>query len=277
MKSKIILIAVIVFANISFSQSYLVPLRIQDNGSASIVDTFGYHCNATYCIDGDLGDGLIETELSPQPARDIFDARFIDFREGNGACLRNGLRLNLIRPNDETSLDTFRIAFQAADSTYPLRFSWNRSEANGFIFTHLDMKDDLFGLMNVDMLSETTTTVSLPYTGLFIVAQFIFDFCPPLSIQNNETESPREFLLHQNSPNPFNPQTTIRYNVPTESYVKLIVYDMLGRPVGILVDKLQNAGEQTAKFDAGNLPSGMYLCHLQAGKFVDTKKMLLMR
>ncbi len=88
---------------------------------------------------------------------------------------------------------------------------------------------------------------------------------------------PTVFKLHQNYPNPFNPSTTIEFDLPERSFVKLIVYDVLGREVERLVDGELNAGKHFVHFDGNNLTSGIYFYVLNAGKFRDVKKMILMK
>jgi hypothetical protein len=93
----------------------------------------------------------------------------------------------------------------------------------------------------------------------------------------NSQEVPAGFVLEQNYPNPFNPTTVVTYLLPVASNVKLIVYDVLGRPVATLVNERQAAGRHSVKFDAGGLSSGVYFYRLQAGNFVRTKKMILVQ
>ncbi len=87
----------------------------------------------------------------------------------------------------------------------------------------------------------------------------------------------RAFELAQNYPNPFNPTTTIRYQIPTAETVSLKVYDVLGKEVATLVNGRQEAGSYTVPFNAARLASGVYFYRLQAGGFVETKKMLLVK
>ena len=92
-----------------------------------------------------------------------------------------------------------------------------------------------------------------------------------------ETSLPLEFKLEQNYPNPFNPVTVIKFKVPSSQVVTLKVYDLLGREVATLVNEEKAPGSYEVKFDGSNLASGTYFYRLQAGDFVQTKKMLLMR
>jgi hypothetical protein len=89
-------------------------------------------------------------------------------------------------------------------------------------------------------------------------------------------------LLFQNYPNPFNPITTIKFDLPKNSYVKLIVYDLLGREVSLLVNEELKASSYAVDFDASALSSGVYFYRLitidnygKTSSFVDTKKMVV--
>ncbi|OQY12526.1 MAG: hypothetical protein B6I31_03035 [Desulfobacteraceae bacterium 4572_19] len=85
------------------------------------------------------------------------------------------------------------------------------------------------------------------------------------------------FKLFQNYPNPFNPSTTIRYSVPQISNVVIRVFDLLGREVAILVNKVKPAGCYEIKLNGTALPSGVYFYQLRAGSFIDVKKMILLK
>ncbi len=88
---------------------------------------------------------------------------------------------------------------------------------------------------------------------------------------------PTAFRLYQNYPNPFNPTSVIRYDVPNAGHVSITLYDMLGRVVATLVDENKSAGTYQTSINAGGLSSGMYLYRMQAGSYVDVKKMVLMK
>lgn len=88
---------------------------------------------------------------------------------------------------------------------------------------------------------------------------------------------PTIYALEQNFPNPFNPSTTIKFELPKTSHVTLTVYDVLGREVSLLVNEKKNAGSYHVKFDGSNLASGVYFYRIQAGDFVQTKRLLLLK
>ena len=88
---------------------------------------------------------------------------------------------------------------------------------------------------------------------------------------------PTIYNLSQNYPNPFNPTTTIKYSIPKQSLVTLKIYDILGRQITTLVNEEKPAGNYKIKYDASSLASGVYFYRLQAGNFVQTKKMILLR
>jgi hypothetical protein len=97
------------------------------------------------------------------------------------------------------------------------------------------------------------------------------------NVPNSEDDMPNQFVLEQNYPNPFNPSTIISYRLPTNVLVTLTVYDVLGREVWIPVNERQTAGTHSVTFDASNLPGGVYFYRLQAGPYVETKKLILLR
>ena len=93
----------------------------------------------------------------------------------------------------------------------------------------------------------------------------------------DETEMPVKYCLNQNYPNPFNPSTKIKFTIPKVESVKLQVYNTLGQIVGNLVEDKLQAGLHEFKFNASHLPSGVYFFRLQAGRYVDVKKMILLK
>jgi hypothetical protein len=94
---------------------------------------------------------------------------------------------------------------------------------------------------------------------------------------SNELRTVKSFALGQNYPNPFNPSTTINYSVPQSALVTLKVYNVLGKEVAELAHEFKSAGTYQATFKGSDLPSGIYFYTLHAGKFSETRKMILMK
>lgn len=101
---------------------------------------------------------------------------------------------------------------------------------------------------------------------------------PSAGVSQDPTPSvPAGFKLGQNYPNPFNPATKMKYTVPERAHVTLKVYNLLGQVVATLVDQTQSAGNYIATFEANNLTTGVYFYRLEAGKFTETRKMVLLK
>ena len=97
-----------------------------------------------------------------------------------------------------------------------------------------------------------------------------------------ENINPDQVILHKNYPNPFNPLTTLRYDLPENSYVNVTIYDMHGRKIRTLVNTTQDAGFKSVIWNATNnqgnpVSAGVYLYQIQAGEFVQTRKMVLLK
>jgi len=97
------------------------------------------------------------------------------------------------------------------------------------------------------------------------------------TMEQARTAVPAEVRIIGNYPNPFNPVTTISYELPVTTHVTLTISDVVGREVARLVDGPQEAGYKSVTFDGSNLASGIYFYRLQAGTFVETKRMILMK
>jgi len=95
--------------------------------------------------------------------------------------------------------------------------------------------------------------------------------------ESNNFNMPLKFALNQNYPNPFNPSTTIEFSLPNSALVTLKVYDLLGREVATLIAEKLNAGSYKYDFNAENLSSGVYLYKIEAGNYVDIRKMILLQ
>ncbi|MBI5215558.1 MAG: T9SS type A sorting domain-containing protein [Ignavibacteriae bacterium] len=86
---------------------------------------------------------------------------------------------------------------------------------------------------------------------------------------------PSDIFLKQNYPNPFNPSTKISFTLPSQSFVSLKVYDLLGREIAILLNSKMETGEHIVNWDASNRESGVYVYRIVTENYVETRKMLL--
>ncbi len=106
-------------------------------------------------------------------------------------------------------------------------------------------------------------------------AQRIYD--NPLAADKRHAQAATDYSLSQNYPNPFNATTEIQFSLPITTRARLVIYDLNGRVVATLVDRVLQSGEHFAIFDASQLPSGIYFYRLQAGEFQQTQKMVLIK
>ena len=98
-----------------------------------------------------------------------------------------------------------------------------------------------------------------------------------VSVPQEKNEVPRQFVLSQNYPNPFNPSTNISFSIPAKSFVSLKVFDLLGKEVATIVSEEMSAGTYSRQWNAVTMSSGVYFYRLQAGSFIETKKLVLLR
>jgi len=100
---------------------------------------------------------------------------------------------------------------------------------------------------------------------------------PPDAMPSVQTTMPKEYALDSPFPNPFNPTTVIRYQLPVASRVNIQVFNMLGQVVATLLDGIQTAGYKEVRWNSAGATSGVYFCRLSAGNFVQTRKMVLLK
>ena len=184
--------------------------------------------------------------------------------------------------NDSTDVDSqwtcevalpFReIAFMAPTMNFPP----HPGDAWRILVTRYDY--ERMGLKRVEVSSWNQTDSR----GFHVPSKFgriTFSDSTAVSVHRDEsgTNVPRTPELLQNSPNPFNPNTTIRYELPHSSRVILKVYNTLGQEVATLVNETKPAGVYSVEFDVGNLATGVYFYRLTVGPYAECRKMVLMK
>ena len=102
------------------------------------------------------------------------------------------------------------------------------------------------------------------------------------TLSNDNANVAEQFMLYQNYPNPFNPLTNMRYDLREEAFVKITIYDMFGNTVKTLIDGKKSSGFKSVQWNAKNnqgqpVSAGVYIYTIEAGKFGQTKKMILLK
>ncbi len=121
----------------------------------------------------------------------------------------------------------------------------------------------------------TNHTAAITMNG-FILQKAVFDTID-VGISNYSSTIPDKFALYQNFPNPFNPTTTIKFDIARASITSLVIYDMLGKEVASLVNQNLTPGSYQYSFNASNFPSGIYYYKVKTDEFTEIKKMILLK
>ncbi len=259
-----------------------VGITVRDSGDlATRTIVFGTRPGASDGVWGadsaatfiDFSEG--EFEIPPQ-IFGLFDARFIDPRGGIGR-FGEGTWTDMREYRSDDQVDSFRIDFQPGlllGGSYPMRFFWSRAAVESAYTGPVTIGD---GGWNPQLDLKAADSLIVADTSIGILT--IIAAGPVLRVSDVSPygETPGEFTLMQNFPNPFNPATDIAYTVAARSRVTLRVYDILGRPVATLVDAVKAPGSYVERWEGGRLPSGVYFCRMTAEGFTGMMKMLLVR
>ena len=249
--------------------STLTALEVRDNAGHSVVIQYGLNPSATYCIDPALG----EFELPPGgcigPSMCV---SLKDTRTGDGACLGEGLLLDVRPYYSPSQVDTYRVAI--AILSYPVVLRWPADVATQY--DSMKIVDGVGGfLVSADMLAiDSLVLDSALVPELFIIAS------NPHVISAAEVQKAPDdlsFTLLWNYPNPFNPSTQIEYVLPVSANISLSVFDVMGREIKSLLTENQTAGRHTATWHAEGIPAGTYFAVLRAGNLITTRLLLLLK
>ncbi len=167
---------------------------------------------------------------------------------------------------------------------YTLQFGWTAQETSDFR-TDRANNARIFNLTDSTEAGTGDYTMQLastPYTiargGIANLGPFAVGIFGKLTGVNEPPENnPMKFYLNQNYPNPFNPSTTIRFTVPKDSKVKIVVYDLLGKEVATLINTNLTAGDHIVEWNTENMASGIYIYKLITKDFAQAKKMTLLQ
>jgi hypothetical protein len=153
---------------------------------------------------------------------------------------------------------------------------YNQGKLNVVNNVLTDFISQLYDLIAANKISQVDGQNLIDYSYL-IIKNLNSDLAKDNIKDNVSQLFPTQLQLNQNYPNPFNPSTKINFQLPSDGFVTLKVYDVLGNEVGTLINSEKTAGSYEVNFDASSLPSGTYLYRLLSGGFVETKKMILLK
>jgi len=239
-----------------------IPIYVEEGNNIILLEA-GIDSLATDSIDTFLG----EEELPPLPPSGVFDARFtgrnIAISIGNGSLkdFRYGIA-------GEAVSKVYQIAIQKAGTANTI-IRWDMPEG---ISGHLQ---DLFGgvVVNKDMIdSDSCIITNNSITELRLEINF-----NTVNIIHDYFSKPLGYKLYQNYPNPFNPVTNIKFEIPEAGNVSISIFDSIGEKLSEIFNQNLNSGMHEIKFNAGSLSSGIYFYKLKSGRFVEIKKMIIIK
>jgi len=204
---------------------------------------------------------MIDTVLHP----DVSDLAFLLTHDGITDTLIAQSEISDTNIINCSLTDAACISIAEGESPYQGSY---RPHSSLMVFSGMN-PNGKWALKVVDMVSGNSGTLQSWGLKLF--------FDAPSEVESDYTFIPSEYEIYQNFPNPFNPSTIIRWQMPETGFVMLKIYDVLGREITTLVDEELSVGKHEVKFDASRFSSGIYFYQLKAGKFIQTKKMILLR
>lgn len=196
---------------------------------------------------------------------------------------------NIYPTNNTVDLDA--VTPLVLDSSYNVTGVYNGSDVELYLNGQLDAFTTFSGLINQTSIALTMGQ-DLPGDNNYNFNGVLDDiriYNYALSLQDISglavasvnpiaaRDFPAEYGLDQNYPNPFNPSTSIRYRLPVAGHVRLEVYDLLGREVATLVNEREAGGSYSVQFNASGLASGVYICRIMSGRFVQSQRMILLK
>jgi hypothetical protein len=210
---------------------------IKDDWGRITITDIGGRSFTLFAVKGEVD--LNQYELPPAPPPGMFDIRY---ESGRIAEDLNGVRQTI----------------EMVGMEYPIRVKVENMD--------IRLEDETGKEINVNVKSGEEVTISnASINKLMVSGSGIGEMIPDV------------YALEQNYPNPFNPSTIIKFALPQDSKVNLIVFNILGEKIAKLINQEMKAGYHQIEFDASALASGVYLYRITAGEFIDVKKMILMK
>ena len=250
-----------------FSQTVAVDDNLGHFASDGL--TFGFSSDATDAYD----DGT--DNYAPPAPPSGFDAALGWTNEG----LQQRYFTQIVNGSSDDLVEHIWDIQLSYPSDNLITLTWDNTGWAGLgSFNLTDAFDGTLGI-DIDMTSVDSLTLDDPAFNTLKVK--VTPDSSGLSVDESDI-FPEVFALRQNYPNPFNPVTTLRYNLPEQATVNIFIYDMLGRMITQLVSAKQEPGYRSVQWDATDMygksvSAGIYLYQIQAGEFVQTRKMVLLK
>ena len=235
-------------------QGEIKEIRFDDMDKFIITDA-EEHTQTLYVSNIDIDTSIINinTEMPPLFPKLQFDSRF-----EYGELVK--------KVSADSGLIDINILVQT--NAFPVSLSWELNPENGINYS-LVGDSILSKVKNIKQLTGKSLFNKLNNNRIQLLAK--------VDAASSNKLLPKEYNLYDNYPNPFNPITTIKYDLPNAGDVSLTIYDILGRKVKELVNNKQEAGRYEIQFNASSLASGVYIYHLIAEKYISAKKMILLK
>jgi len=206
------------------------------------------------------------------------------FPEGWGKIIftdASGIIYTLYAVTGEVDISRYELPPAPPQEMFDIRYSSGRiaEDINGWLQS-IDMSGVAYPLtvkvegMNIRIMDETGKRIN---ENLKDGENIVIADAQIQKLMVSGELMPTVYALQQNYPNPFNPTTTISFSLPVKSQVRLIVYNALGELIMELVNEVKESGSYSVELNAWNIPSGVYFYRLQAGDFVQVKKMMLLK
>jgi hypothetical protein len=230
--------------------SYLLQISANGQMTNSMIHTYAYDANGKMLTDS-LKGWTNETWMNGSLSTYTYDA------QGNMVNVLVQSWLKSLWANSYQTTYTY-------DSHGNLIVGYN----NNWVNSSWVQSDNQFTITFYDGSTFTLTgyKITISYSLLNIT-----------DVSSNKKNAATEYSLSQNYPNPFNPSTTISFRLPSKSFVSLKIFDLIGREVATIVSEEMSAGSYSQQWNAFNISSGIYFYRLQAGTYLETKKLILLK
>lgn len=140
-----------------------------------------------------------------------------------------------------------------------------------------NQKVQIFSTVGMTIMGISSNSLVRVYSGREYLKDIFLEMGKIAGEIENEQILPKAFRLYENYPNPFNSSTTLKYEIPVQTYVDISLFDILGRKVQTIVSEEKPVGVFEIVFNASDLPSGIYFVRIKAGEFLKIGKMMLLK